>query len=99
GTQKGVVVHEGAVGYADLEDFRAQSRSFENLGALRGVGFTLSTEEGLERISGAYVSADFFSVLGVEAAAGRLFHPSEDLPGAEQVAVISDAFWRDRFDS
>ncbi|UCE58624.1 MAG: ABC transporter permease [Phycisphaerales bacterium] len=99
GTQKGAVVHEGAVGYADLEDFRAQSRSFENLGGLRGVGFTLSTEEGLERISGAYVSADFFSVLGVEAAAGRLFHPSEDLPGAEQVAVISDAFWRDRFDS
>ena len=98
GTQKGAVVHEGAVSYTELEDFRAQSRSFEHLGGLRGVGFTLSTDEGLERIAGAYVSANFFSMLGVEAAAGRLFNPSEDLPGAEHVAVVSDAFWRDRFD-
>ncbi|UCC31726.1 MAG: ABC transporter permease, partial [Phycisphaerales bacterium] len=98
GTQGGAVAYEGAVSYAELEDFRAQSRSFEHLDGLRAVGFTLSTEEGLERITGAYVTARFFSMLGIEAAAGRLFHPSEDLPGAEHVAVVSDRFLQNHFD-
>ena len=99
GTQNGVVANLGALSFAELADFRAQGSSFEDLAGLRSTSFTLSDENGLERIGGATVSACFFPVLGVEAAKGRLFHPSEDRPGAEHVALVSDAFWRDRFDA
>jgi len=99
GTHNGAVMGDGALSYAELEDLRTQSQSFENLEGLRGVGFTLDTGAGLERISGAYVTAQFFSMLGLEAAAGRLFHASEEVPGAAHVAVVSDRFWRHRFEA
>jgi predicted permease len=45
------------------------------------------------------VNSDYFSILGVRAAAGRLFDRSEDDIGVPApVAVISDAFWRRAFD-
>ncbi len=35
-----------------------------------------------------------FQTLGVSAARGRTFGPADDVPGANQVAVVSYAFWR-----
>jgi predicted permease len=44
------------------------------------------------------VSGNFFTVLGVQPAAGRLFMPTDDETiGGGPVAVISDAFWESRF--
>lgn len=44
------------------------------------------------------VSGDYFSVLGVGAALGRLFTAEVDkVRGGNPVAVISHAFWEDRF--
>ena len=53
-------------------------------------------EDHAERVWGELVSGNFFSVLGVRPARGRLFLPSEygDTPGAYPVAVISDRYWR-----
>ncbi|MBA4071985.1 MAG: hypothetical protein C0497_09150 [Gemmatimonas sp.] len=48
------------------------------------------------RLMGQMVSADYFSVLGVTAAHGRTFLPSEDAGrGAHPVAVLSNAGWKD----
>lgn len=49
------------------------------------------------RGTGLAVSANFFSVLGVEAARGRTFVAGEDTPGRANVVVLSDAFWRRQF--
>ena len=43
------------------------------------------------------VSADYFSVIGLHAARGRLFASGEDAAGHEAVAVLSDRLWRTRF--
>ncbi len=44
------------------------------------------------------VSGEFFGVLGVQAAAGRMIGPAEDTPGGENHAgVISWAFWQREF--
>jgi len=96
-TRDGEVAHAGMVSYTDLEDFRTQSETLANLAGLHGTIFNLSDKNGVERIGGAYVSADFFSMLGVEAAEGRVFRPEEDDPGAERVAIVSDAFMQRRF--
>jgi putative ABC transport system permease protein len=48
-------------------------------------------------VQGAYVSADFFQVLGVEAQLGRAFAPGEDQLGHENVIVLGHGLWRRRF--
>jgi len=51
-----------------------------------------------ERITGAAVSANFFTVLGVNPMRGRLFEPQDDnVLGGSRVAVLSHAFWTRRF--
>src|SRR5262245_33220702 len=52
-----------------------------------------------ERVAGQYVTGDFFSVLGVSPAIGRMITPEDDRFGAPNaVAVISDAYWARRFE-
>jgi hypothetical protein len=51
-----------------------------------------------EVIEGQLVSGSFFSTLGVDAALGRTFTEADDSANAnQQVAVISDAYWKRRF--
>ncbi len=51
-----------------------------------------------ERVAGQYVTGDFFSVLGVPPAIGRMIAPDDDRFGApNSVAVISDGYWARRF--
>jgi putative ABC transport system permease protein len=45
----------------------------------------------------AEVSANFFSLLGIQPALGRSFSLQEDTPGAQGVMILSDGFWRRRF--
>jgi len=51
-----------------------------------------------ESVRAQFVSGDMFERLGVGPAAGRLLTPQDDLrPGAHPVAVLSHAFWMQRF--
>ncbi len=52
-----------------------------------------------ERVKAEMVSANFFSVLGVNPVAGRLLRPEEDRVGAQPVALISGGFWKRKFGS
>jgi putative ABC transport system permease protein len=61
------------------------------------VGFNLSPVGEAERSTGAYVSANFFSTLGISAIVGRTFRSTEEQPGESAVVVLSHALWRQRF--
>ena len=50
-----------------------------------------------EKADGQAVSGDYFSGLGVQAALGRTIMPADDDPSAMPVAVLSYAYWKDRF--
>jgi predicted permease len=51
-----------------------------------------------ERVSGEGVSEDFFTVLGVQPVVGRLFVAGDDgTEGGQRIAVLSNRFWRTRF--
>jgi putative ABC transport system permease protein len=68
--------------------------------AYRGSSFNLSDDtEDPYRASGARVSPDFFRILGARANLGRTFSTEEEQPGKDNVVVISNAFWRDRFEA
>ena len=59
---------------------------------------TLSGVGDVKRIHVEVVSAAYFPLLRVEAAAGRTFTADEDaVPQTSPVAVLSDGFWRREF--
>jgi len=81
----------------NFTDWRAQATSFEYLCNYRGASFALTGSGDPERLGGAKVSHDFFTMLGVQPVAGRFFRQEEDADGQGLVAVISEALWQRRF--
>ena len=87
-------------------DWKAQTRIFEDVAAASQYGrfhtFNLAGETGAgasepERLEGANVTRNLFSVLGVAPALGRVFLPEEDQPGGPHVVLINHALWKRRF--
>ena len=73
------------------------TKAFEHVAAYVNTGFTIRTGETPELVSGGRVSPDYFRVLGVTPAMGRTFSREEDVPGRDNVAIISNRAWRTRF--
>src|SRR6266404_5139681 len=88
---------DNPVSVPDFVVWREQSRSFEDIVASQGSDFALTGEGEPERLDGTRVSASYFNLLGVSAALGRTFLPSEDRPGPDQVVILSDGLWQRRF--
>lgn len=84
------------------EELRArQHELFDGAFAWSNDRFDLSERGTTDMVPGAYASGGMFDVLGVHAAVGRLFRESDDVRGGGTdgaVAVISDRFWKQRFD-
>jgi len=89
----------GAIPYPNFRDWQKENQTFSGMAISRGFGFSLTGMGEAERVSARLVSADFFSVLGLEPALGRTFAPAEDERGAGPVAVISAGFWLRKFGS
>src|SRR5438093_8556662 len=63
----------------DFREWRERNRVFERMTAFYGGSFNISApSEEPERVSGLYVTADFFAVLGVQASQGRTLLPEEE---------------------
>jgi putative ABC transport system permease protein len=77
--------------------WRQQQNNFEDLAAFSDDSFNLTGLGEPERISCAEVTASLFNTLGVQPLRGRGFLAEEDKPGATNVAVVSETFWRRRF--
>jgi putative ABC transport system permease protein len=85
---------------ADLTDWKAANRVFEQLGAYVPGNIELTAQAKTESLRRASVSANFFSILGVKPQLGRDFIPAEDQPGAgAQVAIVSYELWQNRLNS
>jgi putative ABC transport system permease protein len=82
---------------ADADDLRSSNGIFEGLTTYSFQSFGLGTEGDVQPILGCRVSANFFDVLAVTPAAGRLFSAAEEQPGADQVAIVSYGSWQRRF--
>ena len=82
----------------NLLDYQAKNGVFEKMAALSWASFNLA-EAGQppDRASGIVASGDFFSLLGMSPALGRVFTPEEDRPGKSDVVVLSHGFWTRRY--
>ena len=86
-----------SVAPANFFDWRQQATTFEGLAALGNSDVTLQGPNGPEQVPAAFVSANFFKVMGVRPALGRGFTPEEETPGRDGVIVISHGAWQRRF--
>jgi putative ABC transport system permease protein len=97
----GAGVGERRVTPANFVDWAAQSKSFEAMGALDWDGFDtvykIASPDGVDRVRGVYASSDFFRALGVTPELGRFFGFEEDHTSGLRRAIISHAFWQQRF--
>jgi len=50
------------------------------------------------RLSGTMVSANWFSVLGVNPERGRVFQTGDDTAGKDNIVILSHALWQNQFD-
>ncbi len=85
------------------EEFNSMSRAYEGVTGY----FAFSTKDNV-RLTGygdpkpatsILVVGNFFQVLGVHPAIGRLFLPEETRRGSHQVALLANAYWRHQFDA
>ena len=89
----------GAVPYPNFLDLQKENKTFSAMALSRPYGFTLFGEGEPERVDAQLVTADFFSLLGVQPLSGRTFVRGEDLRGAEPVVLISEGLWRRKLGS
>ncbi len=78
----------------NFDDVRAQTHSLQGMAAMRSAEVTIAVGNAADRVRAAQVSADFFSVMGVQAVLGRLFVPEEQRVGATPAALVSHSFWK-----
>ena len=82
--------------YPDYQDYQ-QNNVFEGLAAYTGGGTILSGYGDPENLNSPRVSANFFSVLGVDPVLGRTFQTGEDTQGGPKVTILTYGFWQRRF--
>jgi putative ABC transport system permease protein len=80
---------------AELADLRRRVRSLGEIGAYHPWTFNVSGMDLPERVPGAVVTGNLFSVLGVSPALGHGF--AVDGPEAPPEVLLSDGLWRRRF--
>ena len=88
----------GPVAPANFADWKAQSRSFNNMGAAEYWTPDLTGSDRPEKLWALRVSADILPLLGIPPAMGRFFGPGEDQLGREFEVVIGHTLWRRQFD-
>jgi predicted permease len=100
GTQEGNLMSEPMISYKEYVEIRQRTTKLDGVYAF-GVELqpiSLRGTEGAERVFGNLVSTNYFSVLGVPAAAGRVFSPRDsEEEGASPLVVLSHQFWMRRF--
>ena len=90
---KGTEAPNLGVSVKELEDYRHQNHSYDDLVEYHSMQFILLGREP-DRVNTGVVSANFFDVLGVKPLLGRTFRPGEDQIGAEPVLVLSYKYWQ-----
>ncbi len=86
------------VSYLDYLDYVEGSRAFDAIGAVQAYYAASVRLEELTVVAFLNaVAGDYFQVLGVRPAIGRLLTAEDDRPDAPPVAVISHQWWQNQF--
>jgi predicted permease len=85
-------------GYPFFRELRRQDTGLEDVLAVTSADAQLGDRNQTERVQAELVSGNYFRMLGVRAAAGRLLDDADDATeGAGAVCVLSYRLWQERF--
>jgi putative ABC transport system permease protein len=87
----------GAVCDPDYREWESQNRVFDGIAAFHGQTANLTGSGIPERLQGAEVTASLFPLLGAAPVVGRNLLPGDQVPGHENVVVLSHQLWGRRF--
>ncbi len=86
-----------SMSYPDFQDYANRAQSLEHVAAYLVTGAVLRGGDEPERLRGAAVSANMFSLVGARPALGRTFTTEEDAVDGPEVVVLSHELWQRRF--
>jgi predicted permease len=89
----------GSICAPAFEVMRHQAHVIERAALFVNYSFNLGGSGEPERVPAARVSADLFSILGIQPVLGRTFVSEEDVAGHDAVVVLGNGIWRRRFGS
>jgi len=92
-------VDTNAVAPATYFEWKAEARSFEEIGAYVWDSINLTGDHEPAKINGFAISPNFFDLLGVHLRLGRTFLPEEEQVGKDQVIILSYGLWERRYAS
>src|ERR1043165_4484549 len=82
----------------DYEDIKAAQHSFSMMaGYLSGSTINVTYKNNPQRYTGAYVTEDFFKIIGVAPIMGRGLMAEDNKAGAEKVAILGNEIWKRDF--
>ena len=98
GPFRGRTMNAMTFSYPMYDDFRDRNEVFSGVLARFPLPTTIVWRGASERANGELVTGNYFDVLGVRPALGRLFSASDDhTRGGHPVAVLSYGYWQRRF--
>jgi predicted permease len=84
--------------YLDFQEVRAGATRFSALAAYANTPMTIADDgRAADRITGTYISAGAFRLLGRPPVIGREFAPEDDRTGAPRVALLGHDVWASRY--
>jgi len=88
--------------WEQYQQFKAHTQGFAELAALQAGSSLLGVRRDgsgkpSESFRGEFVSGNYFSTFGIQALAGRMLSPQDDVKGAPTVAVMSYRTWQEKF--
>jgi len=87
--------------YLDYRDYRDHLTSLAGIAATQIEPLSIGSEPHSQQVWGEMVTGNYFAVLGVKPALGRVFGPLEygEKPNGYSIAVISSRLWQSYFNS
>jgi len=90
--------YSDSTSYLNVVDWRNQSTVFEHVAGVTTAGYlTATTETRRERVLGLAVTPEYFPLLQIKPALGRILVRQEAELGGDPVAIISHRFWQSWF--
>jgi len=84
--------------YPMYKGLRDNNSVFSGILARYGFSASVASHGQTDRASGEVVSGNYFEVLGVQPAIGRVFSQDDDrVPGSQPVVVLSHSYWTQHF--
>jgi putative ABC transport system permease protein len=91
--ENGLAFNRIQIPFEVYTNWRDRQQSFSDLSVLTASYLVLKEEGKTEQLTGSYISANYFSVLGNGPVLGRYQSQVEDSPGS-RVVVLSERLWK-----